>query len=614
VAVSLCLRGEAEICALREDYRVDSLLADMYFDRLAPEEQAQLLPFALFDAVSEGNFSAMTGLPITSAQRELIHRTPLIRYDATAGVYYPHVILRDFLTIRLNNAPEDIRNAIYLGAGKWHADRGNLCQAIACFYAVKAYGQILALPLVNLCLAKAGQVSFETVAREMLASCPRELWAAYPIALLRIAYYLFAATDFAGYGLAMDKAREVVEASGDQRLMGEWLVMDALSVYPDAAKMGERWAQAEALIAGRCRVIAPEEPFLFGCPSMWYIFYTTPGAGDRIGQELESAITHYNAFTGGHAGGADVLYRAELASIRGEYEEAQQLAYQAAQLSEDARQPTVTFGAALLLGRIAISRSDLAGIEAAVDYLENKAAVYPFMRGSAMNGYMLDTVRAMMRSMMEQTRQAPAWTRQGAQRDESLSIGTLMTRHAYVSEVMLDRGYNRAIGIMEATLRLDGRLCNTVTKYYLYVGLALSYLGLIRRGKAIEALDKALAIGAPDGMVSIFVHHRKVLSLLFVNADLQRKYGAFIARIMGIRGSFTGTSFSDLVSLCHQELPDSLTDRERQIAELAAQGMRNREIAQREFISEYTVRNHLKNIFSKLDIDRRAKLADLLKP
>lgn len=517
--------------------------------------------------------------------------------------------------MRLDSAPEDVRRSIYLAAGAWHAERGKLCQAIACFHAVKAYEQILALPLVNLCFAKIGQVSFEAVAREMLAACPQALWSTYPISLLRIAYYLFAATDFAGYALAMGKARQVVEESSDPRLRGEWLVMDALSVYPDAEEMGKRWAEARELICGRCQVIDPKEPFLFGCLSMWYAFYTKPGAGERTGQALESAVARYNLLTGGHAGGAEVLYRAELASIRGEYEEAQILGYQAAQLSEDASQPTITFGAALLLGRIAISRSDLAGLEAAVDYMESKAAAYPFMQGSAMNSYMLDTARAMLRSMMEQTQQAPLWARQGVQREENLSIATYyMTRHAYITQIMLERDYSRAIGIMEAMLRLDRRLCNLVTEYYLYVGMALSYLEMLHRGKAIEALDKALAIGAPDGLVSIFVHHRKPLSLLFVNQELQRKYGPFIKQVMNIRTSFSGSSFSDLLNLCCQKLPDSLTDRERHIAQLAAQGMRNREIALQEFISEYTVRNHLKHVFEKLDIDRRAKLADLLKP
>src|SRR5436190_3141477 len=53
----------------------------------------------------------------------------------------------------------------------------------------------------------------------------------------------------------------------------------------------------------------------------------------------------------------------------------------------------------------------------------------------------------------------------------------------------------------------------------------------------------------------------------------------------------------------------SLTRREREIVELVAKGMRNREIADRLFIGEKTVRNHMASIFSKLDVDHRLELA-----
>ena len=53
----------------------------------------------------------------------------------------------------------------------------------------------------------------------------------------------------------------------------------------------------------------------------------------------------------------------------------------------------------------------------------------------------------------------------------------------------------------------------------------------------------------------------------------------------------------------------SLTPRERQIASLVAQGHRYKEIANRLQISSQTVRNHLRNIFEKLQINDRVQLA-----
>ena len=53
----------------------------------------------------------------------------------------------------------------------------------------------------------------------------------------------------------------------------------------------------------------------------------------------------------------------------------------------------------------------------------------------------------------------------------------------------------------------------------------------------------------------------------------------------------------------------SLTEAERQVAALVAEGMTNGEIAKLLFVSPGTVKNHLPHIFSKLGVERRTELA-----
>ena len=48
-----------------------------------------------------------------------------------------------------------------------------------------------------------------------------------------------------------------------------------------------------------------------------------------------------------------------------------------------------------------------------------------------------------------------------------------------------------------------------------------------------------------------------------------------------------------------------LTDRELEVLKLVAQGMSNREIAEELFISENTVKNHVRNILEKLHLHSR---------
>jgi DNA-binding CsgD family transcriptional regulator len=58
---------------------------------------------------------------------------------------------------------------------------------------------------------------------------------------------------------------------------------------------------------------------------------------------------------------------------------------------------------------------------------------------------------------------------------------------------------------------------------------------------------------------------------------------------------------------------DSLTPSERRIADLAADGASNPEIAQALFVTVKTVEMHLGNAYRKLDISSRRQLAPLLR-
>jgi len=53
----------------------------------------------------------------------------------------------------------------------------------------------------------------------------------------------------------------------------------------------------------------------------------------------------------------------------------------------------------------------------------------------------------------------------------------------------------------------------------------------------------------------------------------------------------------------------ALTEREKEITTLVAQGLNRKQIAERLFISEATVRNHLTSILNKLDVSDRLELA-----
>jgi DNA-binding CsgD family transcriptional regulator len=56
---------------------------------------------------------------------------------------------------------------------------------------------------------------------------------------------------------------------------------------------------------------------------------------------------------------------------------------------------------------------------------------------------------------------------------------------------------------------------------------------------------------------------------------------------------------------------EALTDAERRVAQLVARGLANGEVAERLYVSRYTVETHLKHVFAKLGVSSRAELAAL---
>ena len=57
---------------------------------------------------------------------------------------------------------------------------------------------------------------------------------------------------------------------------------------------------------------------------------------------------------------------------------------------------------------------------------------------------------------------------------------------------------------------------------------------------------------------------------------------------------------------------ESLTDTERHVVELVAQGLSNRQVASQMFLSAHTVAFHLRRIFCKLDVTSRVQLAGVV--
>ena len=113
----------------------------------------------------------------------------------------------------------------------------------------------------------------------------------------------------------------------------------------------------------------------------------------------------------------------------------------------------------------------------------------------------------------------------------------------------------------------------------------------------------AMRAGA-RGYVLKGAHHDEILQAIRAVAGGQAVFGpAIAARMMNFFQGLSNTPPSEKASASFPEL----TDREREVLNLMAQGVSNKAIAEKLVISMKTVSNHITNIFSKLQVADRAQ-------
>ena len=73
----------------------------------------------------------------------------------------------------------------------------------------------------------------------------------------------------------------------------------------------------------------------------------------------------------------------------------------------------------------------------------------------------------------------------------------------------------------------------------------------------------------------------------------------------------TAAVMARLRAPAHNAILDGLTEQERRILQLIGEGLTNREIGQRMYLAEKTVKNYVSNLLAKLGLQRRTQVAVL---
>lgn len=615
LGLSVYLKTDSWDKETKESVSMEETLDHILWNQILDEQKILFMILSIFDIWELEKIEDIAGKLHISIEEQEFSRLPLIRYNEQEHAYYPHVVLMDYLKDKLKNTTRKEQKICYIAAGEWFDQNGCLREAIECYDSVEAYDRILAEDIVNMNLEPINETDFTVVAENIVDFSSREAKTKYIISYLRLAYMLFGQCKFDYYNRIMREAKEIIEDKNDESLKGEWLIISAFEVFPDVRAMTERYRKAALKIKGKCQVVNLNEPFLFGCTSMWALFHSKAGKMLEVADDLDQMMAIYSKLTGGHGCGAECIYRGESYCVQGKFEDAQLLAYKAAYFAEANHQVTIAYASSLLLGIIAVYRSDMRGLEEAIEYLEKKASTFSYMENKKLNQIMLETVRGYLLGILLETQKTADWVQATNQSKMNLTFMNFMIYQSRVTDMILNKKYKQAIACTEVLLTFDKRLCSVATKNFMYVGLALCYLVLGNIKRSAYYLEQSLEMVKDDQNYTFLARFRKVFQVLFLLPGISKKYANTIREIKELKTDYAAPDEDKIFLYIHNEtnFTEKLSKRELEIAHLAADGLHNREIAEQLHISEWTVKTHLQSIYNKLDVDRRSKLFELLR-
>ncbi|MBI5342500.1 MAG: AAA family ATPase [Deltaproteobacteria bacterium] len=133
---------------------------------------------------------------------------------------------------------------------------------------------------------------------------------------------------------------------------------------------------------------------------------------------------------------------------------------------------------------------------------------------------------------------------------------------------------------------------------------AAAWNGHSRGEKALEALEQALSLAMGEGIVRPFLNSvGEIAPLLRHFKNLER----YRATVTGILSTLEDRAEPPAGETAEGRSPDPFHQREVQILKLVSEGLRNREIGRRLFLSEETVKWYLKGLYCKLHVGTRTE-------
>ncbi|WP_294551056.1 LuxR C-terminal-related transcriptional regulator [uncultured Pseudoflavonifractor sp.] len=603
--IYLILRGMSQGLPIGVGEDINQLLDRNLYSTYDRETQTFLQKLSYLDAFTPEQVAYAFEDP-GAAERlaELVQGNAFITYNSALQAYKMTELFQKFLRERAAREGMEPR-ALWRRMGRWFLERGKRVVAYDYLYRAGEVEEILrdlnSMEPRDIQFAQFPQVHriFEGLVPEMAFR--------YPLATLRHIRVKALSDPPSGRGELEHHIQNLEthflgakDISENYRtfLLGEihntWIFV----AFNDVHEIVRHGELAVHYFNGRYScVVSNRTEFTFGAPHLLYCYYKEPGRLRNTAEFISQNFHILAQAVEGCGSGSEPLALAEYALETGDFENVEINARKAIYQSRFYRQTSIELCATFVLARLALYHGKFQEGERLLEELSRRVSG----ENSSVLNTTLELCSAYISSCFGKVEKIPAWLR-----ENNMGTGNFMFQGMAFPYIVC----MRAVLLTGAFIRLEV-LCQEFRKKFDLYHNQLGYIhndicSAIAKEKlyGIEAgcqeLEGALVLAAQDDVVMPFAENAlELMGMLRKLRNSQRVPQEFLSRVIRCCEEYQ-RAVSDFFPLSI-----TLSEREKEILQMLAKGMKHEEISAALFISVPTVRYHVKNAYQKLEVNNK---------
>ena len=492
--------------------------------------------------------------------------------------------------------------------GLWYEQHKQYLHAMTAYRKCENHDALLRMVCADAGILLASLHPAEVLA--VLNECPVMILKAHPSALLVLMRSMFNWRNIPKMlelkALLLTAIEEHPELSAEERgnLLGECDLIMSFLCYNDISAMSRLHRNASAQMSRPAVSIQNSGGWTFGSPSVLMMFYRAPGELQSELNEMDECMPHYYKITGNHGQGAETIMRAEALFYQGRFTDAHIALERAYTQIKDNGQENMALCCDFLAWRLSLH----VDAEPRSSFDKRYAALLRQHNASWINIW--SATSAYYHALRGEPEKIPEiFARHRLSTVNFLAPGKPMVE-MIENQVYLSQGaYAKVIGRSTELLAMCEGMHYALVALHIRIQTAAAYERLGKSDEAHIWLSQALFDAAPDGLVMPFVENYDDLEQILTRETKSGLISAIIALGETLRQRKTKNVIPPTFA--------ALTPREFEIVNLMAQRLSNREIAEKLYLSEGSIRQYVNQIYGKLHIDgqpraKRKLLLELL--